>query len=93
MKSQFILLYLVLILFISLNFLYYNFSNNYYYQPDLGQYVAEDFYTKLLLYPDYFSLINNTYYSICLNESMLCYNNGTNIIIITTNSEYILLNP
>jgi len=92
MKSQFILLYLVLILFITLFFIS-NLQNNFYYQPNIGKYIAEDFYVKLLLYPNYSSIINQTYYNICLEENMICYDNGTNIIVITQNSEYILNNP
>ncbi|MFP3283912.1 MAG: hypothetical protein RXO65_00445 [Candidatus Nanopusillus acidilobi] len=92
MKSQFILLYLVLILFITLFFIS-NLQNNFYYQPNIGKYIAEDFYVKLLLYPNYSSTINQTYYNICLKENMICYDNGTNIIVITQNSEYILNNP
>jgi hypothetical protein len=92
MRSQFILLYLVLILFITLFFIS-NLQNNFYYQPNIGKYIAEDFYVKLLLYPNYSSTINQTYYNICLKENMICYDNVTNIIVITQNSEYILNNP
>ena len=92
MRSQFILLYLVLILFITLFFIS-GLQNNFYYQPSIGKYIAEDFYVKLLLYPNYSSTINQTYYNICLKENMICYDNGTNIIVITQNSEYILNNP
>ena len=92
MKSQFILLYLVLILFITFYYLSL-LQNNFYYQPNIGKYIAEDFYIKLLLYPQNSSIINQTYYNICLQENMLCYYNGTNIIVITNSSEYILSNP
>jgi len=92
MRSQFILLYLILILFITLFFIS-GLQNNFYYQPNIGKYIAEDFYVKLLLYPNYSSTINQTYYNICLKENMICYDNGTNIIVITQNSEYILNNP
>jgi len=92
MRSQFILLYLVLILFITLYFIS-NLQNNFYYQPNIGKYIAEDFYVKLLIYSNYSSTINQTYYNICLEENITCYDNGTNIIVITQNSEYILNNP
>jgi len=92
MRSQFILLYLILILFMTLYFIS-NLQNNFYYQPNIGKYIAEDFYIKLLLYPNYSFTINQTYYNICLEENIICYDNGTNIIVITPTSEYILNNP
>ena len=92
MKSQFILLYLILILIMTLYYLSL-LQNNFYYQPDIGKYIAEDFYVKLLLYPQNASIINQTYYNICLQENMICYYNGTNIIVITNSSEYILNAP
>jgi len=92
MRSQFILLYLILILFMTLYFIS-SLQNNFYYQPNIGKYIAEDFYIKLLLYPNYSFIINQTYYNICLEENIICYDNGTNIIVITQNSEYILNNP
>jgi hypothetical protein len=92
MRSQFILLYLILILFITFYYLS-SLQNNFYYQPDIGKYIAEDFYVKLLLYPQNSSIINQTYYNICLQENMLCYYNGTNIIVITNSSKYILSSP
>jgi len=92
MRSQFILLYLILILFMTLYFIS-GLQNNFYYQPNIGKYIAEDFYIKLLLYPNYSFTINQTYYNICLEENIICYDNGTNIIVITPTSEYILNNP
>jgi len=92
MRSQFILLYLILILFMTLYFIS-GLQNNFYYQPNIGKYIAEDFYIKLLLYPNYSFTINQTYYNICLEENIICYDNGTNIIVITPTSEYILSNP
>jgi len=92
MKSQFILLYLILILFMTLYFVS-NLQNDFYYQPNIGKYIAQDFYVKLLLYPNYSSIINETYYNICMWENIICYDNGTNIIVITQNSEYILNKP
>jgi len=92
MRSQFILLYLILILFMTLYFIS-SLQNNFYYQPNIGKYISEDFYVKLLLYPNYSFTINQTYYNICSEENIICYDNGTNIIVITQNSEYILNNP
>jgi len=92
MRSQFILLYLILILFMTLYFIS-NLQNDFYYQPNIGKYIAQDFYVKLLLYPNYSSIINQTYYNICILENIICYDNGTNIIVITQNSEYILNKP
>jgi len=70
-----------------------NLQNDFYYQPNIGKYIAQDFYVKLLLYPNYSSIINQTYYNICILENIICYDNGTNIIVITQNSEYILNKP
>ncbi len=92
MRSQFILLYLILILFMTLYFVS-NLQNDFYYQPNIGKYIAQDFYVKLLLYPNYSSIINQTYYNICMWKNIVCYDNGTNIIVITQNSEYILNKP
>ncbi|BFI73321.1 hypothetical protein YN1_3080 [Nanoarchaeota archaeon] len=92
MRSQFILLYLVLIVFITIYYLSL-LQNNFYYQPNIAKYIAEDFYVKLLLYPNYSFLINQTYYNLCLQENIICYYNGTNIIVITNSSEYILSGP
>ncbi|BBL45896.1 hypothetical protein MJ1_0757 [Nanobdella aerobiophila] len=92
MKSQFILLYLVLILFITLVFLS-KFDNNYYYKNNFGYYIGQDFYVKLLLYPNESFIINNTYYNICLEENIICYYNGTNIVIMENGTEYIFKNP
>ncbi|MFZ8856017.1 MAG: hypothetical protein ACO2OX_02360 [Candidatus Nanopusillus sp.] len=92
MRSQFILLYLILILFMTLYFIS-NLQNDFYYQQNIGKYIAQDFYVKLLLYPNYSSIINQTYYNICILENIICYDNGTNIIVITQNSEYILNKP
>jgi len=92
MRSQFILLYLILILFMTLYFIS-NLQNDFYYQSNIGKYIAQDFYVKLLLYPNYSSIINQTYYNICMWGNIICYDNGTNIIVITQNSEYILNKP
>ncbi|MEM4511641.1 MAG: hypothetical protein QXD25_02405 [Nanopusillaceae archaeon] len=78
MKSQYILLFLIMITFF---FIYYvnSLENYYFYHSEIDRYIAEDFKIKLNLYNE--DLVNNTYYELCLEYNRICYYNTTHIIV------------
>lgn len=88
MKSQYILVFLVLILAI---FIYYvnNLQNYYFYISDIDKYIAEDFKIKLLLNNK--TLVNLTYNKLCLEYKRYCYYNGSHVIVINGDKTTILL--
>ncbi|GEM_PF-1738927 len=80
MRSQFIILYLVIITFISIYFIESWSKNIYYYKPNEIRFILNDFYTKIKMYPLYNKTINETYHMLCKDYGYICYYNGTHII-------------
>lgn len=87
MRSQFLLLFSIIILILSMIFINQIKNIKIYYPTNLAKYYAEDFLIKISINS---TLANQTYYNFCESIGWICYYNGTNIIFITQTKEYIL---
>ncbi len=77
MRSQFILIFTLLLL-LGLLYFVYNVEAIPSYKYNLDKYFIEDFKVKLLLYNK--TIVNSTYYELCKEYGVICYYNGTHII-------------
>jgi len=77
MRSQFIVIFILLIS-LGLIYFFFNIGEIPSYPYDTSKYIIEDFRIKLLLYDP--ELVNKTYYTLCMENGVLCYYNGTHIV-------------
>lgn len=88
MKSQYILIFIILIFSLFFQYLY-NLRKNYIYVSDIDSYLAEDFRVKIRVF-DNKDIINVTYFKLCLEYERYCYYNTTHIIVYSNNKQIIL---
>lgn len=87
MKNQYLAIFSISILTISLLTINYISTLKFYYPVNIPKYLAEDFRMKLLIDEN---LTNITYYNFCLEMNFTCYSNSTHIIFITDTKKYII---
>lgn len=88
MRTQFIILYTAILLFLTIIFLN-SITNNskFYYPVNNYKYIAENFYFDVLNYGC--NNVNISFYNYCQNLSITCYCNTTDVVVYGKNFEYI----